>query len=266
MQSCEPIEIKFTSFTNLQIGTAFVSIPNQICDFFDSLQEGQHNVHNKSQYKIFSPNNRILGSINISFDIQFIVNQTPRSTSTVATVVKTLPKQIDQAYLCHKKLNSSPKLIEIENILTSTMTLPKVLKENISNKPLRVKKSSKAYNYLTGHEMSKDEELQALSEIKLSSPTGSLVEALSQSATGRRQIYKLLNEIDSLKISLKTLYLTRAGMREANFNQKMHEANPHTFMVEGNPYVEGMRMTVIGKDALRFTSKNVNFMFSSKCF
>lgn len=108
--------------------------------------------------------------------------------------------------------------------------------------------SRNTINFLTGRQMTKQQEIDALQELKYVSPTNSLIETLSENilkvpktfsfenncSGGRRTEENVCNKIDSIKIYIDSLVLSKAGIREvkASVKNDLLYSNDVTFIVE----------------------------------
>lgn len=95
---------------------------------------------------------------------------------------------------------------------------------------MKIPLHTKAYGYLTGRPMSRAEEKAALSELKNTSPTGSLVEALTNSARPQTMALKLEQTVDWVKLKVSSIVLSAAGEREALVSSR--RSGDTTFIVE----------------------------------
>lgn len=120
-------------------------------------------------------------------------------------------------------------------------TKAKSLTKDCATEPTSCQPSSKSYNFLTGRHMSKQQELEALQELKVLSPTNSLIESLSEHILGGLQSSKencrpletnVYSKIDSIKVNVLDLSLTRAGIREVSAAIRGYLATDVTFIVE----------------------------------
>lgn len=204
LRTCEPIEIKITSsISNLQIGTAFVRLPNELLKFFRAGVSGisAASICHKSTHQIFSPKNSVVGEVIVVFDIALTPNQTPRMVSPCEIISSCSTD--DQKMPSSLRFKSANPLNK-QNALPENSTLKKSSQT-----------SSKAYGYLTGRTMSRADEIEALNELKSMSPTGSFIEAISSSATSSANT-DLRKNIDSLHVKVVALSLSKAGERETS--------------------------------------------------
>lgn len=241
--SCEPIEIKLTSVkTNLQIGTCFVPISKKI------LNSSERSIEVKNSYKIFSPRNLNLGELILNLKIHFIES----SGSEIGYQKKLFQAERDSSELSTDRSSSKMFVHTIPDLnLGSPMKSFRVLQRS---------DRSSVLNYLTGRKMTRNEESKALKEICEISPAESLIEALNEIEESPRCSFEIPEEInytkmiDSVKIFLNNLNLTKAGTREISFKKGA------VFIIECK-IDEGLKPKVIqskaSDDEIRVSSKNV---------
>lgn len=232
--SCEPIEIKLTSVkTNLQIGTCFVPISKRI------LNSTEKRIEVKNSYQIFSPRNINLGEIVLNFKINFI-----ESSSEIGYQKRLFQ---DSSETSTDRTSSKLFVHKIPDLnLGSPMKSFRVLQRS---------DRSSVINYLTGRKMSRNEETKALKEICEISPAGSLIEALNEIEETPRCTFDLPEEInytkmiDSVKISINNLCLTKAGTREISVKKGA------VFIIECK--IDEELKTKSADDEFRVSSKNI---------
>lgn len=252
--SCEPIEIRFSSATtNLQIGTAFVTIPQ---DLVNLLNESKRNCYNQfdcitSISQIFNSRNKIIGAIAIDFQLIVYNRSTPRSATNLNKMTITsnnscyddsnrkwetendrnsenLPyKSVSQSKLNKNNANflkfSGDSVTETHFKMSDAIKIPKLplSSTKVSN---RNKSESPLFNFLTGRPLSLSQELEALQQMQSISPTESFIEALSsdlkcvvspkKNIQTNAEANNLINKIDSMRIQVYEMTLTNAGLRE----------------------------------------------------
>lgn len=229
IKTCEPIEIKLTSeISNLQIGTVFVQIPKKVINLLSSDETSGFTAYHKSTHQIFSPKNRNIGEIVIGIEMTIA----ERTNSAIATPISLINTRKEDTNF-NLQLRKNSQDIPAERDL-STKSIP-IVPRPVSGKSKSLQ-SSKTFDYLSGRQMTEEQEIEALHNLKELSPTNSLVEKLSEevykNATEPNSIY--LRKIDSIKISVLTLILSKAGIREIkarSINSCGHIESP-TFTVE----------------------------------
>lgn len=246
--SCEPIEIKLTSVkTNLQIGTCFVQISKKI------LNSSEKKIEVKNSYQIFSPRNVNLGELVLNLKINFI-----ESSSETGYQKKLFQAEQDSSELSTDRTSSKMFVHKIPDLnLGSPMKSFRVLQRS---------DRSSVINYLTGRKMSRNEESKALKEICEISPAGSLIEALNEIEESPRCLFEIPEEInytkmiDSVKIFINNLSLTKAGSREMSFKKGA------VFIIECK-IDEGLKTKLIqtksADEEFRVSSKNITNFESS---
>lgn len=245
--SCEPIEIKLTSVkTNLQIGTCFVPISKKI------LNSSEKTIEVKNSYQIFSPRNLSLGDLLLNLKINFIESS---SSSEIGYQKKLFQAERDSSELSTDRDRSSSDRMLIHKIPDLNLGTPMK-----SFRVLQRSDRSSVINYLTGRKMSRNEETKALKEICSISPAGSLMEALNEIDESPRCSFEIPDEInytkmiDSVKIFLNNLSLTKAGIREMSFKKGA------VFIVECK-IDEKLKMKIIQskstEEEFRVSSKNI---------
>lgn len=281
---CEPIKIKFTSaISNLQIGTVYVTVPLSIVSFFKldyTNKNSQKSIEQKDTYNIFSPKNNILGNVIINISVNLFENHINRPIMVppitlnirqdAENEIRSIPSANTVRSANFDKIICLSKDSKTKNFESLVLTPHK--KPYVSLGTLSFKSKSHSINYLNGRNMTRIQDLKALKKIKSVSPTGSLINALSNDiikpTISVSTIYKidqqLIKQINSIKIGVSYLALSSAGVKEIRSSDKSG-----IFIIECRPNISlfDIRGGVKYKfdfEKVWFISNNLNNFNSSK--
>ena len=228
IRSCEPIEIKFTSaISNLLIGGTFVSIPIEIINYFSADSKNSLNcclsspssfIHQTVQQPIFSTKGIIIGTIVINFKINLFATKINKMVSPNVLNNRCEPERDNSSNITSVRSNKTN--MENKTSFDDTVIMSGINKQNSAPKSLlhESKKKNVLIQYLSGCDMTTDQKMLALNEIRAVSPSESVIEAVSGGtlrSCNSTVDPKLLSSIDSIRISVVNFIPTNAGVREA---------------------------------------------------
>lgn len=232
------IELHFASATsNIYIGRATVPIPQQMLKFIDKHQFEFSPKSRKFRTKtqIRNAQNRAVGEVIIDFDLYLCrsMNDCDAKEMNVDCIPNEMENDLNRMNTENKmsptivkKSSNKPKVkmhqnhdVKLQNEKSPTIVTNVVKSKKISSKN---EVSTPFLDFLTGRQLSDNERNQAIQAMETTSPTESLIDLLSSDLDclnmkeKRKSIpeTRILNEIDSMRVHIYELVLTRAGVRE----------------------------------------------------
>lgn len=193
LQNCEPIKVKFYSLkTDLLIGESRIRIPLRLQTF----QTIEDSVFVRFSAQICNSRKFHLGDLIITMHLEYLNKGSIKPCAAMNINLKTDAEMED----FHTK-----EILKIEG--TSIQKLPVLSKKE------------SILSYLSGEPMNRYEESHILKEIISTSPAQSIVEALEEKGPKTPE-EKLFELIDSLRISVKYIEWTDAGLIEMRYFNK----------------------------------------------
>lgn len=221
--SSDGIELRFTTgISNITIGSAIVPIPEHLIKFIDKNQLSERIVKSRKTHikcKIINSHKKIIGHVNVSFDLiisNSAISEKELNHSAIATVSTNQHEiDIENKPIAASKLKKSKKE---KNYLKKTATMIESLKSiKISSKN---QMASPFIEYLSGKMLDDYDKDRIMKSMEQISPSESLIDLLTVDldCLYGNQLDKLhlkqSNQIDSVRLNIYELNLTKAGVRE----------------------------------------------------
>lgn len=271
--------------TNIIIGTSSIVIPSKLLKIINTTT--QNTIQTSTP--INSVRNFNIGTLLVSFKFTFVSLNINRNEAMIMKTISTNVQDIiprANKKLCYEKENINRDIFvegvsctfysnsekaetckqrEKNMIEVKNKTQPISFNRNLKSQPICIDKpvSSKALDFLGGKSMSVEEELIALKEICSMSPAESLIDILikNEEKLTQNQNDNHFKYIDSVKIFVKSLNLTKAGVKETccYLNNDNSNLNDFQFVVKCR-----FEHFLNRESSLKFHSNRTNYLSSSK--
>lgn len=240
INSAEPFRIKISSgISNVQIGSVSIRLPGKFVLFL-AANNSNPQIATKATHHIANSKNIPIGDIVVTFRMTITERNRPTIVPPLVLDSNRSASASDRGRSTAISSKSVADAISCSNASNSKQ-LKNTKAKPISTTPTLCQPSSKSFNFLTGRHMSKQQELEALQELKVLSPSNSLIESLSEHILGvpkspiknsRAAETNVYSKIDSIRVNILDLTLTRAGIREVSAAITGYLATDVTFIVE----------------------------------
>lgn len=261
--------------TNIIIGTSGIVIPSKLSKIISTTTQSTI----QTSTPIYSVRNFNIGTLLVSFKISSVSLNINRKEAmimkTISTNVQDIIPRVNKK-LCYEKENINRDIFvegvsctfysnsgKAEASKLSEKSIIEGKTKALKSQPICIDKpvSSKALDFLGGKSMSVEEELTALKEICSMSPAESLIDILIKNEQKLPQNDNHYKYIDSVKIFVKSLNLTKAGVKETccYLNNDNSNLNDFQFVVKCR-----FEHYLNRESSLKFYSNRTNYLSSSK--